>query len=382
MRQEINRRQWLASLGGMGLWPAFGWASAQIDGVGTSVRLGASWRGPNAGDTHFAGVLEADWERKTLQIRYAVPLPTRPHGLLAEPDGSLLVTGVRPGAWMLRCDPRGQVSQRLALADESKNVRLCGHADGMAGGTLIYTTETDYASGRGRIGVRDAKSLRKMDEWDSHGVEPHQLLIDAQGHLMVANGGVPRTLEDKKFDLHRMDSSLVQLDGQSGKLLRQWTLADRRLSLRHLAWSHSFSRDTRYLGVAMQAEHDDAAQRALAPNLAVLDGDTLTLPTAHNDGLGYAGDIAGAYDGGFVLSSNKSGMAQVWLQDKPTELAPVVKLKETYALTRWNGPNPGGGVLVATAAGLVRWHPIAPPVVLPWPQPMALDNHWVQMGVA
>lgn len=382
MGQGMNRRQWLASMGAVGLWPTFGWASAVAEAPANAVLIGASWRGPNAGDTHFAGVLAADWERKTLQIRYAVPLPTRPHGLLAEVDGSLLVTGVRPGAWMLRCDPRGQVAQQMSLAQESAHVRLCGHADGAADGKLIYTTETDYQSGRGRIGVRDRQSLRKLDEWDSHGVEPHQLLIDPQGHLLVANGGVPRTLEDKKVDLHRMESSLVRLDGQSGRLLRQWKLADRRLSLRHLAWSHSFSRDKTYVGVAMQAEHDDPAQRALAPHLAVLDGDALTLPTPQNDGLGYAGDIAGAYDGGFVLSSNKSGVAQVWLQDKPTELAPVVKLKEAYALASWNGPNPGGGVLVATAAGMVRWHPTAPPVVLPWPQPMALDNHWVQMGAA
>ena len=34
----------------------------------------------------------------------------------------------------------------------------------------------------------------------------------------------------------------------------------------------------------------------------------------------------------------------------------------------------------ATALGLGRWHPRAPPMLLPWPQPMALDNHWVLLG--
>lgn len=381
--QGMNRRHWLASLGAVGMLPTFGLAAALTDTAATSsVLLGASWRGPNAGDTHFAGVLAADWERKTLQIRYAVPLPTRPHGLLAEADGSLLVTGVRPGAWLLRCDDRGQVAQRISLTDETPSVRLSGHADGLRDGKLIYTTETDYKSGRGRIGVRDRQSLRKLDEWDSHGVEPHQLVLDPDGHLLVANGGVLRTLADQKVDLHRMDSSLVRLDGHNGRLLRQWKLDDRRLSLRHLAWSHSFTQDKTYLGIAMQAEHDEPAQRAQAPILAVLDGDTLTVPTTQSDGFGYAGDITGAYNGGFVLSSNKAGVAQVWLQDKPTALAPIVKLQEAYALASWNGPTPGGGVLMATAAGLVRWHPTAPPVVLPWPQPMALDNHWVQMGAA
>jgi hypothetical protein len=110
---------------------------------------------------------------------------------------------------------------------------VSGHGD------VIYTTETDSKTGRGRIGVRDARSLKKLAEWESHGQEPHQLLLDDAGHLMIANGGIPRTPNDKKYDLHRMDSSLVRLDGQSGRLLRQWTLEDRRLSLRHLAWSRS-----------------------------------------------------------------------------------------------------------------------------------------------
>ena len=89
------------------------------------------------------------------------------------------------------------------------------------------------SAARGRIGVRDAKTLQRLDTWDSHGIEPHQLLVDRQGALMIANGGIPRTLADKKFDLERMESSLVRLDGRSGKLLRRWQLADPRLSGRH-----------------------------------------------------------------------------------------------------------------------------------------------------
>jgi len=45
------------------------------------------------------------------------------------------------------------------------------------------------------------------------------------------------------------------------------------------------------------------------------------------------------------------------------------------ALTSWRGAGSSGGVLVATALGLVRSHPLLKPVALPWPQPMALDNH-------
>jgi hypothetical protein len=339
--------------------------------------LGAAWRGPGNSDPYFAGALVADWEASRLGIRYAVPLPSRPHGLLAEADGGLLVLAARPGTWLLRCDGRGEIVQQMKLEENAAAARLNGHAVVAANGEVLYTTETDHGSGRGKIGVRDRQTLKKLAEWDSHGIDPHQLLLDHEGHLIVANGGVPRTLADKKHDLHRMDASLVRLDARTGALMRQWRLADRRLSLRHLAWSHTPLDSEAYLGVAIQAEHEEAEKRAAAPILAILDGDELFVPTRANDGIGYAGDIAPAYNGGFALSSNQAGIAQLWHPGTSDRMSAIVRMEEAYALAPWNGPGKGGGVLVATAIGLVRSHPTAKPALLPWPQPMALDNHWV-----
>ena len=78
-------------------------------------------------------------------------------------------------------------------------------------------------------------------------------------------------------------------------------------------------------------------------------------------------------------ASNQAGLAQLWQPAAPDALSTVAAIKETYALAPWAGPT-GGGVLVATALGLGRWHPTAAPALLPWPQPMALDNHWVLLG--
>ena len=374
MSMSLERRQFVKLLGACGLLSQAGLAAAAGDNS-QSALIAAAWRGPNPGDTYHAGVLAADWVRKKIEIRHAVPLPTRPHGLYPEADGSLLVVGVRPGAWLMRIDAAGTVSRQINLENEASSARLNGHVIASLRGDALYTTETDFKTGRGRIGVRDPVTLAKIDEWDSHGLEPHQLLLDGDGNLMIANGGIPRTPADKKYDLHRMDASLVRLDGSNGKLLRQWKLDDPRLSLRHLAWSRTPSGKA-YLGVAMQAEHEGAAQRASAPILAVLDGEQLTVPTRSGDGAGYAGDIAAAYNGGFALSSNQVGLAQLWHPGAPEKLLPIVELQEAYALTEWVGPQPGGGVLVATALGLVRWHPSAKASFLPWPKPMALDNHW------
>ena len=335
--------------------------------------IAAAWRGLNKSDPYFAGVLHADWQARKLKIRHAVPLPSRPHGLLPEAGGGMIVTAARPGTWLMRCDGDGKVVQQIAQ-EEASLQRFCGHA--VIVRDKLLTTETDHATGRGRIGVRDLQTLKKLDDLDTHGIDPHQLLLDGEGHLIVANGGVPRTLADKKHELQRMESSLVRIDTGTGKLLRQWRLNDPRLSLRHIAWSHAPVDKDAYLGIAIQAEHDRAEDRAQAPILAVLDGDRLFAPTRANDNFGYAGDIAAAWDGGFVLSSNQVGLAQLWHPASGDRMTPVVKMEEAYALASWQGSRPGGGVLVATALGLVRSHPMLKPLVLPWPQPMALDNHW------
>jgi hypothetical protein len=372
----MKRRRFLLAVGALAVLPRLALAA----GEARQAVLGAAWRGPNKSDPYFAGALVADWETRRLDIRYAVPLPTRPHGLLAEADGGLLVVGVRPGTWLLRCDGRGEVMQQLRVDEEGATARLNGHAIVATKGDVLYTTETDLKTGGGRIGVRDRQTLRKLAEFDTHGIDPHQLLLDHEDHLIVANGGVPRTPADKKFDLQRMDSSLVRLDAASGSLLRQWRLDDRRLSMRHLAWSRTPADADACLGIAIQAEHDDAALRATAPILAILDGDRLSVPTRANDGIGYAGDIAAAWNGGFALSSNQAGLAQLWHPGAPDTMAALVKMEEAYALASWNGPGKGGGVVVATGLGLVRSHPTAAPVAIPWPRPMALDNHWVLLG--
>ena len=386
---SMNRRTLLSgtAMAALGAAGALGLAPGRALALGadaSTTLIGAAWRGPKATDTHYAGVLAADWERKKLSIRYAVALPSRPHGLLPQADGGLLVNCVRPGTWLLRCDGAGKVMQQIQLDRDKDAVLLSGHTVPSPDGATLYTTEINYRTGRGHIGVRDAATLRKQAEWDSGGIDPHQPVLDAQGHLLVANGGVLRNLADAKYDLQRMESALVRIDTRTGRIAQRCGLDDPRLSMRHIAWSTSAAADAsdapRRLGVAMQAEHEDPARRAAAPILAVLEGEQLSVPSRVNDGHGYAGDITPAYNGGFAVSSNKAGLAQLWHPSMPDQLTAIVQLQEAYALTAWAGPQPGGGVLVATAPGLVRWHPSAKPAFVPWHEPMALDNHWVLMG--
>ena len=242
-------------------------------------------------------------------------LPTRAHGLWAEPGGSLLVVARRPGDWLLRWFPDGRPPRwQWIEAQRAFN----GHAVVSADGLTVYTTETDLDSGVGCIGVRDARTLVKRDEWPTHGIDAHQLLWDrAQPqHLIVANGGVAMAPETGrvKLGLQSMDSSLVRIDAQTGRLDGQWRLDDPRLSQRHQAWSDDASMT---LGIAMQAEHDDAEAKAAASVLALFDGERLRVVPSPQAPLqapaqtlaGYGGDIAAQRDGFVVSCPRAQGLA-------------------------------------------------------------------------
>ena len=244
-----------------------------------SVRLAAAWQAENG---YQVGVLE---QQDALRIHSAIDVPTRAHALLQEPGGSLLAVARRPGDWLLRWDQTGKA---LAWRWIEPRRAFTGHV--VSDGRTLYVAETDLETGMGLIGVRDAVTLEKRAEWPTHGIDPHQLLWDAHrpGALIVANGGVPTRPETgrAKLDLDRMDSSLVRIDAATGELLGQWRLADRRLSLRHLAWNAD------RLGIALQAEHDAPEAKAVAPVLAVFDGESLRPVAAPQTLAGYGGDVA------------------------------------------------------------------------------------------
>jgi hypothetical protein len=227
--------------------------------------------------------------KQPLSVRAALQVPSRAHGLCPLPDGSVLAVARRPGDWLVRWHPgRSAAPQWLwQAADERFADRTFnGHMLPSPDGKHLYTTETDVETGASLVGVRDARTLHKLAEWPTHGVDAHELIWDHHSagstglaSLIVANGGVPTAPETgrAKRDMHRMDSSLVRLDAATGDLLGQWRLDDPRLSLRHLAWNRAAS----VLGIALQAEHDEPALRHAAPVYARFDGQTLrTISTA------------------------------------------------------------------------------------------------------
>jgi hypothetical protein len=334
-----------------------GWPAATRAAGAAAACLAAAWDDERGG--HWAGLLAAS-PSGPLRVLRAIELPTRAHALLAETGGTLIVIARRPGDWMLRWSPGSSRAQWLwSQADR----RFSGHV--VAHGDALCTTETDLESGQGLVAWRDLRTLAMRTESPTHGIDPHQLLADADGSLLVANGGVPTQPETgrAKLDRRTMDASLVRLDGRSGARLGQWRLADARLSIRHLA-RHADGT----LGVALQAEHDDAAARAGAPLLALFDGRSLRTAPQAQALAGYGGDIAATAQG-FAVAAPRAGCVARWTRDG--RWRDTVPLTDVCALALDDGELWAGGsrgALQGVETGAARHHAVPA---------LRLDNHWV-----
>lgn len=203
------------------------------------------------------------------KLRWSLPLPDRGHSVTFHPTRPLgVVFARRPGRFAVVFDhDAGTVVRRI---DAAPDRHFYGHGTFTADGRFLLTSENAYATGEGRLGVRDAADgFRQVGELASHGVGPHDVRLMPDGKtLAVANGGI-RTHPDvdrRKLNLADMAPSLGFLDTETGRLLEDFALpADlHQLSIRHL----DVTADGR-VGVAMQ--YQGPADHAV-PLVALCDG--------------------------------------------------------------------------------------------------------------
>ena len=390
---SLNRRQWLGSMSlGLCLPVPMNPAWARTLARTQAVQLAAAW---TVEDQHYIGRLQVSAAgAQPVQVVSQQAVPSRAHGMCRLSDNSLVFASRRPGDWLVRLPPPGSSETEQWHWIEPDRC-FNGHVIASSDGRHLYTTETDLADSQGLIGVRDRRTLEKVAEWRTGGMDPHQLLLDGQGQLMVANGGIPSQVETgrRKLKLDRMDSSIVRLlPTAGGEIAGIWRLQDQRLSLRPLSWGPAVTAnsDQQWLGVALQAEHDDPMQRQAAPVLAVWDGKhlrTVTFGAAIEEKLagarhmGYGGDIS-AHAKGFVVSCPRANLVTRWHMPQSPEqtwsLMDTSTLASAYCVS-----NDGRYGLTPTADPL--WIGGQESVLEQAPQSrkqhrlegLQLDNHWM-----
>lgn len=367
----LSRRQAIALMGSMVAMPI---AATAAPSASPAMHLLGAWQ--EADGSYRIGVLAAQAGGPSpLHVRQVLEVPTRAHGLSQLPDGSVVATARRPGDWLVRWHPgKPHAKPQWHWVDPTRSFN--GHVIASADGRFLCTTETDVDTGASLVARRDARSLETAQEWATQGTDAHELIwapaakAGSPPALIVANGGVPTAPETgrTKRDLHTMDSSLVLLHGESGEPLGQWRLPDQRLSLRHLAWNAQRT----VLGIALQAEHDGAADKAAAPILALFDGQALRLCPASQSMAGYGGSIASTPEGWAVSCPRSQGVATFTPEGQWRGL---VGLEEVCALAVGNGRLWGAGVSqsledMRSTSPLAHMHA----------KELAgarMDNHWV-----
>ncbi len=352
-----DRRSFLCALASAATFPASGWAEG-----GAPAWLACALE-PSGAYALFG--LRADGG-----LAFRVGLPARGHAGARHPSRPLaVVMARRPGGYALAIDcASGATHARLAPPD---GLQFNGHAAFVQGGDLLATSEQRADDSAGRIGLWRTRDWRRVGDWSTGGLGPHEIVALPGGGLAAANGGIATDPSDRrKLNLDSMRPSLALLDGE-GRLSELVELAPalRRNSIRHLAL-----RADGMLAFAMQWEGAAAETPPLlglrrpdgAVSLAEAPGAQAALMR------GYAGSVAWSGDGMRVaITSPHGGRMQVF--DAAGRFTEALSRRDICGLAPF-----GAGFLASDGAGALIAVDAQGPRLL-GRGPAAWDNHIVSV---
>ena len=234
-------------------------------------------------------------------------LPDRGHDVTVCPvTGRLVVFARRPGTFAIVFDRSGAVLETITSVEGR---HFFGHGVFSPDGKLLYATENDYESTDGMIGIYDATDhFRRLGEFYSGGIEPHEALLISDRVLCVANGGI-ETHPDygrEKLNLATMAPNIAWIDRETGELLavRELPPELHQVSLRHMA---ADPQGRVWVGAQYQGPIADEVpllvrvgqdEDMFIPELS---------PQTLRDLRQYVGSVAASPDGQFVLATSPVG---------------------------------------------------------------------------
>lgn len=293
-----SRRSFLAGAAALSLLPRATWADA-----GSPRYLAAAKDAQGAFALHGLSAAGASL--------FALPLPGRGHAACAHPQRPAAVAFARrPGSFALVLNALTGAETARLTPPEGRQFN--GHGVFDAGGEVLMTSEVIAETSEGRIGLWDARDWRRIGEWATGGIGPHDIKRLGEG-LVVANGGIQTDPQDRtKLNIETMAPSLTYLaaDGTIAEQIRlDPDLAQD--SIRHLALLPDGT-----VAFAMQWEGDPALPVPLL-GLHKRGGAVVLaeVPEAEEAVMqGYAGSIAVA-GGRVAISSPRGGAVMVFGAD-------------------------------------------------------------------
>lgn len=316
------------------------------------------------------------------EIRFTIPLPGRGHAAATHAKKPLAVAFARrPGVFALVVNCATGLVEGALTAPAGRH--FCGHGAFDPEGALLFTAENAFEEGAGRIGVWSVKDdFRRIDEFPSGGVGPHEVIVDArQRRLIAANGGIQTHPASgrAKLNLATMRPNLAYLDLASGEVLdRVEPTAEMRLnSLRHLA-----VREDGLVAIAAQWQGDVfdapplvATHRFGESRLQFRSADPEELVKLQ----GYGGSVSFSGDGeAIALTSPRGGRLQIY--SASGDAPPIGVSIENVC-----GVAPAGqGFLASDGGGRLSWITVDPrqsvtPPPRTGPDGFLFDNHLIQV---
>ncbi|GAB4353759.1 MAG: DUF1513 domain-containing protein [Oricola sp.] len=229
--QPIERRTLLKAAGGAflaGLAPRAAAALANSDAVYASAFF------DGYGNYGVALLTEAG------EIVDRYDLPERGHDSVFDPSGrKLVVFARRPGTFAAVIDTAKNDAPRILHTPADRH--FYGHGRFSADGRLLYATENDFDNARGVIGIYDATDgYRRIGEFDSGGIGPHDMAILPGGKTMlIANGGLETHPDYGRtvLNIATMKPNLALVDIATSDILAVHELPQHmhKLSIRHLS---------------------------------------------------------------------------------------------------------------------------------------------------
>lgn len=247
------------------------------------------------------------------ELKFELPVSQRAHDSLTLPhSGQALFFARRPGTHVYVVDiASGQQSHIIKALPQR---HFYGHGCTSADGRFLMTSENDTKAQTGCIGVYDIEdNFRRVAEFPSFGVGPHQLKLLSDGQtLVVANGGIlTHPLRGRtKLNLDTMQPSLAYINHRDGRLIDQFVLPHHQQSIRHIDVSRDDS-----VAIGVQFEGD---QQQILPLAYTHRGEEQLLALAADDNVWrrhqqYIGSVSLSHDGQrLLLSSPRGGVVSGW----------------------------------------------------------------------
>lgn len=172
------------------------------------------------------------------KIHFEIPVGARCHGVAVHPLRKNIVTVYpkRPGylAYVVNFET-GQIENQFQTMT---NRYFYGHGTYSNDGQYLLSSENDFENKKGLITIRDTLTYKVLEEIESGGIGPHDLIAQSD-YLIIANGGIfehPSAGDAReKLNIDSMDPSLVYLDLASRKVLEKIKPQNNQQGIRHLS---------------------------------------------------------------------------------------------------------------------------------------------------